>query len=144
MRKLLIILGLVLLLQLIWASASYAAPPASGGFWHTVRYGETLFSIGRRYDVNPYAICRANQLYNCNYIRYGQRLWIPHQAGPPPYYGVKPWQSGCAAYHTVAPGQTLYGIGRMYRVAPWAIAQTNHLYNWNIIYAGQTLCIPNW
>ena len=144
MRKVLIILGLVLLLQLIWVSASNAAPPTSGGSWHTVRYGETLFSIGRRYGVNPYAICRVNYLHNCGYIRYGQRLWIPHRASySPTYYGVRPGRSGCIAYHAVAPGQTLYGIGRMYRVPPWTLARTNHLYNWNIIYAGQTLCIPH-
>ena len=135
MRKILLILGLVLLLQLLWVSPSSAAPPASGGFWHTVRYGETLFSIGRWYRVNPYAICAANGLYNCNYIRAGQVLWIPTSVTPPPPY--------CATYHTVAPGQTLYRIGRLYGVSPWAIAAANHIRNVNRIYAGQTLCIPH-
>jgi LysM repeat protein len=134
MRKLLIIIGLLLLVQLIWVSGSQAAPPESGGFWHIVHRGETLFSLGRRYDVNPYAICRANGLYNCNYIRAGQRLWIPYGTGPHPSY--------CTAYHVVAPGQTLYRISRIYGVSAWSIARANHIHNWDYIYAGQRLCIP--
>jgi len=134
MRKLILIVGLVLLLQLLWAVQAQAAPPESGGFWHRVQYGETLFSIGRRYGVSPYAICRANRLYNCNYIWQGQSLWIPYSDGwyPP----------SCAAYHRVRPGQTLYGIARMYGVPVGAIARANHIYNWDYIYAGQRLCIP--
>lgn len=77
MRKMLLIVSLVLILLLLGASTASAEPPASGGFWHRVRYGETLSSIGYRYGVNPYAICHANRLSNCNHIRAGQRLWIP-------------------------------------------------------------------
>lgn len=134
MRRLILIVGVVLLLQLIWVAQSQAAPPEYGGFWHRVHYGETLFSIGRQYGVSPYAICRANGLYNCNYIRAGQRLWIPSGWDPSP--------SACMAYHTVRRGQTLYGISRFYGVPPWAIAEANRIYNWNRIYTGQRLCIP--
>ena len=43
------------------ASAPPAAPPAWGtARYHVVRAGETLFSIGRRYGVNPWAIASAN------------------------------------------------------------------------------------
>lgn len=82
MRKMLLIVSLALILLLLGASTASAEPPASGGFWHRVCYGETLSSIGYRYGVNPYAICNANRLYNCNYIRAGQRLWIPARATP--------------------------------------------------------------
>jgi LysM repeat protein len=50
---------------------------ASGGTYHTVRYGETLFSIGRYYGVNPYSIANTNNLYNPNHIYAGQVLYIP-------------------------------------------------------------------
>ena len=46
------------------------------------------------------------------------------------------------SYHTVAWGETLYSIGRMYGVSPWAIASANHIHNINRIYAGQCLYIP--
>ncbi len=85
MRKALLVLGLVLLVQLLWVSTSQAAPPESGGVWHRVRYGETLSTIGWQYGVSPYTICAANGLRNCNYIWAGQVLWVP-RGGHPTYY----------------------------------------------------------
>ncbi len=139
MRKVMLIVGLVLLLQLAFVPVSSAAPPPAGGFWHTVRWGETLFSIGRLYGVNPYTICSTNGLRNCNYVWAGQSLWIPTSYYP----GPGPCPGGCKAYHTVGWGQTLYSIGRLYGVSPWSIAAANGIYNMNMIYAGQTLCIPD-
>lgn len=57
---------------------------------HVVHYGETLFSIGRHYDVNPYHIAEANNLYNPNHIYAGQVLYIPHGSRYPWHAG-----SGC-------------------------------------------------
>lgn len=83
-RKILVVLLVVLALQLLLgATVALAAPPACGPY-HVVRYGETLFSIGRRYGVNPWSIARANGLWNPNYIRAGQTLYIP--GGYPSYY----------------------------------------------------------
>ena len=75
------ILIAVFLLQAVYIVDSQAAPPAQGGVYHTVRYGETLFSIGRLYGVNPYAIARANGLANPDYIYAGQVLYIPSGEG---------------------------------------------------------------
>lgn len=135
MRKVILVLGLVLVLQLALAPASSAAPPAEG-FWHYVRHGETLFSIGRLYGINPYAICQANGLGNCNHIWAGQALWIPDDMGPHP-------GPSCFAYHKVRYGETLHSIGRHYGVNPWRIAAANGIYDLNRIYAGQRLCIPD-
>jgi LysM repeat protein len=136
MRKVILVLGLVLLLQLALVPASSAAPPSSGGFWHYVRHGETLFSIGRMYSINPYTICQVNGLSNCNHIWTGQALWIPDNIGPHP-------GPGCSVSHTVRYGETLHSIGRHYGVNPWRIASANGIYDLNRIYAGQRLCIPD-
>jgi LysM repeat protein len=48
-----------------------------GGFYYTVCWGDTLFSIGRRYGVSPWAIAGANRLHNPNWIYAGQTLYIP-------------------------------------------------------------------
>jgi LysM repeat protein len=45
-------------------------------------------------------------------------------------------------YHVVRPGETLFCIGRGYRVNPWVIAQVNHLMNPNLLRIGQRLAIP--
>jgi lysozyme len=44
---------------------------------HVVAYGETLLRIARWYGVSPWAIARANGIWNLNYIYAGQRLVIP-------------------------------------------------------------------
>ncbi len=52
---------------------------ASGGGYHTVYHGETLFSIGRKYGVNPYVIAQVNRLKNPDHIYSGQVLHIPEE-----------------------------------------------------------------
>jgi hypothetical protein len=52
----------------------------------------------------------------------------------PPAYGP--------IYHCVKSGETLFSIGRLYGVSPWAIARANNLANPNCIYAGSWLLIP--
>ncbi len=175
MRKVVLIIGLLLLMQAAWVPAGYAAPPPAAGFWHTVRWGETLFSIGRAYGVNPYGICSANGLHNCDYVWAGQSLWIPsgrdgynHGCDGYNQYGcdgynqpggwdgyVKPisdnrgqygWDGGyrgCNNTYIVRRGDTLYSIGRMHGVDAWRLAAANGIYNLNMIYAGQCLCIPS-
>jgi LysM repeat protein len=173
MRKVVLIIGLLLLMQAAWVPASYAGPPPAAGFWHTVRWGETLFSIGRAFGVNPYSICYANGLHNCDYVWAGQSLWIPdgywgrdghgkpggwdgyNQPGgwdgysqPVGWDGYgKPggWDGGyggCRNGYIVRRGDTLYSIGRMHGVDAWRLAAANGIYNLNMIYAGQCLCIP--
>ena len=44
---------------------------------HKVVYGETLSSIGYHYGVSPWAIARANNIYNIDHIYVGQVLHIP-------------------------------------------------------------------
>ena len=90
-RKILVVLMVVLALQLLMgATVALAAPPACGPYY-VVRYGDTLFSIGRRYGVNPWAIARANGLWNPNYIRAGQTLYIPGGYYYPSYYPRYPY-----------------------------------------------------
>ena len=49
---------------------------ASGGR-HTVRGGETLFSLGRKYGVSPYAIADLNDLPHDQTLNVGQSLRLP-------------------------------------------------------------------
>lgn len=48
----------------------------------------------------------------------------------------------CVAYHTVKFGETLNSISRLYGVSVQALMTANNIYNPNLIFAGQTLCIP--
>jgi LysM repeat protein len=90
-KKLLPIIAVVVLLMLFMAPAASAAPPAwggdCGGAYHCVRWGETLYSIGRTYDVDPYYIAQVNGLRNPNHIYAGQILYIPSDGPSYPWYG---------------------------------------------------------
>ena len=158
-----IVLISVLVLQLVGLTAVSAAPAAWAPYpvvqqgmpapqLHLVRPGETLFAIGRLYRVNPWAIARMNRLPNPNIIFVGQILVIGAR-GPFPGPLPGPYPSGFVPggygpggpggmTHLVRFGETLFSIARMYHVNPWMIARANGLFNPNLIFAGQVLCIP--
>ncbi len=135
-----------------------SATPGSGtpGI-HVVKQGETLYCIGRAYKVNPWAIASVNRIYFPYYVYPGQVLTIPNApwtnipAGPtcarqfqgtPPPPPPPPPPPTCRAIHIVQPGETLWRISRIYGTNPWAIGAANNIYNLNLIYPGQRLCIP--
>jgi len=160
-RKVGILLVTVLLLQLVGLTVVNAAPAAQGmmpgmsgmpaPIYHVVRPGETLFAISRLYGVSPWSIAQTNGIPNPNLIYIGQVLCIftygpgpgPFPPGPGPS-PIGPWPTpgACMTFHTVRYGETLFALSRLYGVNPWAIARTNGLFNPNIIFAGQVLCIP--
>ena len=115
---------------------------------HTVRPGETLFSIARAYGVTIEAIMRANGISNPDRIFAGQRLTIPGcqatpgKPGPHPQPKPSSPPPGPVCHHTVKPGETLYGIARLYGTTVLALQTANGISNPNIILAGQRLVIP--
>ena len=108
------------------------APPLGYPVYHVVQWGENLTRIARRYGTTVWAIAQANGIWNIDYIRAGQVLWIPA-------YGPSPgtWQ-----IYIVQPGDTLSGIAWRFGTTVWAIAQANGIWNPHLIYIGQRLYIP--
>jgi LysM repeat protein len=155
-RKSIFVFVLIVMLLALTVSVAAAKGDTSGSTYHTVSYGETLYSIGRYYGVSPYAIAQANNLYNPNYIYAGQVLYIPSGGGypgnpgypppncgnPSPNCGYPPGGGQGGVYHTVRYGETVSSIARMYGSSVWAITQANNLYNPNYIYSGQVLYVP--
>jgi LysM repeat protein len=109
-------------------------PAPGGGFYYTVTWGDTLYSLARRFGVTVAAIVQANSLANPNYIRVGQVLWIPGQAAPPT--PVTP------TTYVVQPGDNLYRISLRFGVSVQAIAAANNIVNPWYIRVGQVLTIP--
>ncbi len=117
MKKLLPIIAVVVLLMLFMAPAASAAPPAwggdCGGTYHCVRWGETLYSIGRQYNVDPYYIAQVNGLYNPNRIYAGQVLYIPSDGPSYPWYGHNR-QDRCRDYDCGSDYGSRYDRGSRY------------------------------
>ncbi|MDW8327242.1 MAG: LysM domain-containing protein [Anaerolineales bacterium] len=132
---------------------------------HTVRRGETLFCVGRTYRVDPRAIAEANNLRSPYRLSVGQVLVIPavrweRVPGGPTCVAQfsSPYVTGSPAVvttpspatdasgvlrHVVRKGETVYCIGRAYRVVPNAILRANGLTANRRIYPGMVLIIPN-
>jgi murein DD-endopeptidase MepM/ murein hydrolase activator NlpD len=58
-------------------SSPSAATPSSSARVHTVKNGETLYSLGRTYSVTPTAIASANSLSSPYSLNVGQQVRIP-------------------------------------------------------------------
>lgn len=149
MRRVLFVLVIALSLLLITSAIVHARPNE----WitirsHVVRYGETIFCIGRAYGVSPWAIAVHNGIANPNLVYPGQVLAIPNAyasvpAGPTCVaQGGVPSGGGCVASHTIVAGENLYRISLHYGVNMWHIARCNGIFNLNYIRVGDVLCIP--
>lgn len=103
--------------------------PVAVTFVHTVRFGETLSSIGKKYGVAWQKIAEANKLANPNLIRVGQKLVIPgKKTAPAPY--------------TVKRGDTLGAIAQKYGYTVAELSLFNGIKNPNLIQIGQVIKFP--
>lgn len=108
---------------------------------HIVAYGETLYSIARKYGVTPQALANANGITTQSWVYAGQQLTIPgdntQAAAPAPAPQASP-----GGMYTVRAGDTLYGLARQFGVSVDAIAQANNIPPNGFLYTGWQLKIP--
>ncbi|MDD4296113.1 MAG: LysM peptidoglycan-binding domain-containing protein [Ruminiclostridium sp.] len=93
---------------------------------HTVRSGETLWSIANFYRVSTSDIVEINELTYPNRLVIGQALVIPTED----------------TYHIVRPGESLWRIAQTYRISVQAILDRNQIPDPNRINPGAVLYIP--
>ena len=100
--------------------------------YYTIRRGDTLWGISRKYGVTVQNIVSWNNIQNPNLIYPGQRLIL---------YGNYSSSNSGNVYYTVQRGDTLWRIARRYRTCPRRITRLNGITNPNLIYPGQVLKI---
>jgi membrane-bound lytic murein transglycosylase D len=121
------------------ASLPQYIPPDVVTDRHTVRPGDTLGAIARRYRTSVDAIKRLNGLRS-NLIRVGQVLRVPSRGGgetAPPAPAPKP---GETVTHIVRNGDNLFQIAKTYGTTVEKIKADNGLVS-DIIAVGQKLVI---
>jgi len=112
----------------------------TGQCTYVVQWGDTLYSIARRYGTTVNVLVSMNGLADPNYIRTGQVLYVPCGTTPPPTITPVP---GCPGFtYTVVSGDTLSSIARRYGTTVSAILAYNYIPNPNYIYVGQQICVP--
>ncbi len=130
---------------------------------YTVKPGDTLSAIGARLGYSYRDIARWNNIDPPYQIMAGQELALlepprtttepsplnnarsplsPKPELPPPA-PKKPPQSFTFQDYTVKKGDTLYSIGRHFKVDHYLISASNGITSPNQLYAGQKIKIPN-
>lgn len=123
--------------QRLVVSTSGATQQAATSGTYVVQRGDTLSSIARHHGVSVQALASANNIYNSNLIRRGQRLVIPG-AGTTTASSYP--SSG--SVHVVQRGENLFRIALHYGTTVQALASANNLSSTSLIYVGQRLAIP--
>lgn len=133
-RKLILLAVLVAVLAGVMVTPA-AAQGATCEKWHIVQRGDTLFKISKRYGMSMTQLMQVNNVItNPNVIYVGQSLCVAIRVNNPPPTGTA---------YVVQSGDTLNKIARAFGVNVVALARHNNLVNMNLIYAGQTLMIPD-
>lgn len=88
-------------------------------YLHTVKQGQTLYSISKAYGVSQDDILDANPEIENNIIKIGNAIKIPAEVKIPKDPEPPPLQDNANYYyHKVTPGETIYFLSKKYNVSP--------------------------
>lgn len=104
---------------------------------YTVKSGDTLIGIAKRFGTSATQIAAANGFSTERPIRAGQSLVIPSSSGK----SAK--ASPATRSYTVKKGDTLIGIAKRFGISAKQLAAANRLSSSRPIYPGQKLVIPS-
>jgi len=120
--------------------AAATRPAARPPFSHTVVFGDTLWSLARRYGTSVGVLAQMNGVSETATLRLGQRLAVqPSAAGASP---ARVSTRGESQTIVVRSGQTLSQIADTYGVSTRTLVEANGLASAHAIRAGQRLTIP--
>lgn len=105
-----------------------------GGTQYTIKPGDALYTLARRFNTTINAIINANPGINPTNLQLGQVICIPAAPSPGPCPG------GFA--YIVKSGDTFFSIARRYGIAVPALSAANPGVDPNALRVGQQLCIP--
>ncbi len=108
---------------------------------HTVRKGETLKSIARRYGLRSKQILALNRI-NTRNLKVGTELVLPFGKGGKPMVDVADrFERAATSTYKVRKGDSLYKIARRFEVSEQQLRSWNKLGSKSLIKPGQTLVV---
>ena len=142
-----ILIVLVILISSVAGNAQMAGFNVEGtapGMYvsHTVLPKQTLYSLGRTYNLPPAVIASFNGSNLQTGLKIGQVVKVPLNEQNFDQLGKKPdGETLVPVYHVVANGETLFRIGNNYNKVPLtSLKEWNHLSSDNVV-AGKALVI---
>lgn len=129
-----LILIIVSAMLLVMGFQALPTLPANCTLYHTVWWGDNLYRIGLRYGTTWQHLMTLNGLTST--IIYPGQVLCVRTTSPTP----TPTPT-CSLYYTVVRGDNLFRIGLRYGVSWIVLMFRNHIWNPNLIYPGQVLCI---
>lgn len=122
-----------------------SSPKTSKNTYHTVKRGETIWGISRKYGVGESKLLAANKLNKKHTLRLGQRLLIPVRSTKPGKTAqtkTPPPQKKARTTYVVKSGDTIWKIAKRHGVSEKQLLAKNKLSKKHVIKPGQKLVIP--
>lgn len=117
---------------------------------HVVQKGETLYSIGRTYQITVSELRAANNLSEKDILKAGEKLTIPSPdienaaiLNSNASTGSQSYRSAPFEMYAVQKGDTFYGIARKYDIKVAELFAMNDLGENDMLKAGQKLKVPS-
>jgi LysM repeat protein len=134
-------------------ASRYGKALEPGEIRHTLREGETLYGLSRRYSVSPAELMRLNKISNAARLRPGTVLRIPGRsargaASEPAIDAADTGDDDADAlpenwmWHVVQAGESLSRIAARYGVDRRALERANSLHAGSTLQIGRRLKIP--
>jgi len=117
---------------------------------HTVRRGDTLYDLARKYRTTVSAICQMNGINSRRVLSLNQKLLIPTGPNVPSWTGraasgggtrAADFEPGRTITYRVRRGDSLFKIARRYGTTTASIARWNNISVNSLIHPGQRLTI---
>ncbi|GAH26633.1 unnamed protein product, partial [marine sediment metagenome] len=115
-------------------------PEKAEPFVYTVKAGDNLWNISRKYGVSVEVIIDVNKLRDKDLLSLGQKLEIPAIGGG--VSNTKQKQEPIIITYTVVKGDTLWSISQRYDVKMTSIISVNNLKQISRLSIGQKLKLP--
>jgi LysM repeat protein len=119
-----------------------ATPTVSASGKYTVRSGESLWTIGQKFNVSVAQLRSWNGLSSTAGLKAGQRIRVTEPGDSAPAKSSASASSGSRT-HVVRRGETLSGIAQHYGVRLTALRNANGLSSSSVLKAGARLTIPD-
>jgi len=107
-------------------------------FYHTVEQGQNVYRLAIMYNVAEEDIYRLNP-NSRQFIRIGEVLRIPQKTT---VASTETTFDDMYRFHTIQPGETLFGVSRMYKISQEELANANMGLTPQTFAAGRTIRIP--